>query len=122
MKSLECEDIDGIEWIKLKEIQFLWGGGQGEVEIRKAADVFAAYTARGREMPSTPKICKATFEVLFTDSKKPRKVTVNVPRRTNCVRDDDSTLIDQWLKARGFIVADDAEADGQEAEEVLVNR
>jgi len=102
--SLKCDDIDGIEWIKLKEIQFRWGGAQGEIEIRKAKDVFAAYTARKASMPARPKIIKARFEVKFDGSKKTRKVAVHA-NGTQCLRNEDSLLIDQWLKLRRFIVA-----------------
>jgi hypothetical protein len=98
---LNCEDIAGLEKIKLCEIQFLWGGAENETEIRKASDVFEAYAARKREFPSIPKIIKARFEVKFSDSKTTRKVTVS-GHNTQCVRDSDTDLIEKWLSARGF--------------------
>jgi len=50
--ALVCTDVDGMEWIKLKEIHFFWGGSENEIEIRKASDVFAAFEARGRTLPA----------------------------------------------------------------------
>lgn len=102
-QCLCCDDVDGIDWIKLSEVQYLWGGVQREIEIRKAKDVYAAYEARGRTMPSAPKIVVARFEVKFSDSSTTRKVTISVPNKTQCQRDDDGALIDTWLVARGFI-------------------
>jgi hypothetical protein len=46
-----CSDIEGIEWIRLKEVHFYWGGAEGEVEVRKAKDVFAAYVKRNATFP-----------------------------------------------------------------------
>lgn len=111
--SLECADIAGIERIVLCEIHFYWGGAQNEVEVRKASDLFAAYAARERPFPDTPKIVQARFSVKFADSHKTRKVTVSAPNRTSCVRDDDSGLIEKWLAARGFTVNPGADSDNR---------
>jgi hypothetical protein len=109
--SVNCSDIVGIEWIKLKEIQFLWGGAQAEIETRKARDIFAAYTARNASMPTRPKIIKARFEMKFDGSKKTRKVAVRA-NGTQCLRNEDDTLIYQWLKLRGFIIAEEEDGSG----------
>lgn len=39
--ALVCSDVDGIDWVKLKEVQTYWGGAEGEIEIRIATDVAA---------------------------------------------------------------------------------
>jgi len=100
-ECLVCEDISGIEWIKLQEVQFFWGGVENEIETRKASDLYAAYEAKKIDMPSRPKIIKAKFEVKFEDSRTTRKVTVRA-NTTQCVRDADTVLIEAWLEARGF--------------------
>ena len=76
--SLVCSDIDGMEWARLTEIRYYWGGSEGEIEIRKAADIFAALgDGRGRipDGPHPP-IVRAVFDVKFADSKTPRSVGI----------------------------------------------
>lgn len=102
--SLEC-DVDGIEWIILREVQFFWGGQFGEIEIRKASDVFGAFAARDRELPAGCRIFKAVFQVKFADCKSPRSVTIKTSNVAQYTRDHDSVLIEQWLAKRGFIIA-----------------
>ena len=34
--AIVCSDIDGMEWVKLKEIHYYWGGSEKEIEIRKS--------------------------------------------------------------------------------------
>jgi hypothetical protein len=115
--SLRCDDVPGMEWIKLKEIHYYWPGAEPETEIRKAEDVFAALKARKGTMPARPKIIRAGFEVKFKDSKTPRRATIRVPNNALYRRDDDSAFIDQWLSARGFTLSQSA-TDAAEAEEV----
>ena len=106
--SLACGDIEGIESIVLTEVDFAWGGSQGEVEIRKAADVFAAMEARGRNMPERARIIKAVFKVKFADSSTPRSVKIRPSNIAQYTRDSDAGLIEQWLQLRGFINKDEA--------------
>lgn len=106
--SLACGDIDGIESIVLTEVDFAFGGAQGEVEIRKAADVFAALEARGRNMPERARIIKAVFKVKFADSNTPRSVKIRPSNIAEYTRDSDAGLLEQWLQLRGFIINEEA--------------
>ena len=45
-KSLLCEDVEGLEKIRLVEYRRYWGGAYKEIEIRKASDISAALAAR----------------------------------------------------------------------------
>jgi len=102
--ALVCTDVDGMEWVKLKEIHFFWGGSENEIEIRKASDVFAAFEARGRSLPAKSRIIRASFQVKFSDSKTPRTVTIRPSNIAQYTRDDDSAVVEEWLVKRGFIV------------------
>lgn len=102
--SLECVDVDGVDWVKLKEIHYYWGGAHGEIEVRKADDVFAALEKRGRAMPEKPKIIRAGFQVKFTDSKTPRAITIKPPYAAQYTRDSDSAALEEWLTKRGFVL------------------
>ncbi|MCC6311606.1 MAG: hypothetical protein IT345_11935 [Trueperaceae bacterium] len=106
-KSLACTDVDGIEWIKLKQIEFFWGGSEKEIEVRKANDVFAALEARERKLPAKARIIRASFLMKFKDAKTPRTVTVRPSNITQYTRDDDSGIAEEWLRKRGFILADE---------------
>ncbi|GIW90017.1 MAG: hypothetical protein KatS3mg109_0449 [Pirellulaceae bacterium] len=105
--ALACGDVQGIEWIVLTEVHLLWGGTHREIEIRKATDVFAALSARHRELPEHPRIIKAVFKVKFADSKTPRSVTIRPSNIATYTRDSDAALVEQWLERRGFIVCED---------------
>ena len=47
---------------------------------------------------------RAKFEVKFEDSTATRMVTVRPPKAAQYTRDSDSTIIEEWLRKRGFIV------------------
>ena len=97
-----CGDIDGLEEIKLKEIQIFRGGTHKEIEIRKAEDIFAALAERERDLSKAKGLFKASFSVKFTDSKTPRTVTLS-GNKAQYKRDDDSEILEQWFAARGFV-------------------
>jgi hypothetical protein len=119
--SLVCSDIDGMEWAKLTEIRYYWGGAEGEIEIRRAEDIFAALRRRNGRIPDgpRPRIVRAAFKVKFADSKTPRSVCIRPSNIAEYTRDDDGALVEQWLTRRGFILAGQAETD-EGTESVLV--
>ncbi len=102
--ALACGDLEGIDSITLTEIDFYWGGPHGEIEIRKAGDLFAALAARQGQFPANPRIIKAVFKVKFSDSKTPRSVKIRPGNIAEYTRDDDAALIEQWLELRGFVL------------------
>jgi len=106
--ALACGDVDGIESIVLAEVGIYWGGEQGEMEIRKAADVFAALEARGRHLPEKARLVKAVFKVKFADSKTPRAVKIRPSNVAEYTRDHDAPLVEDWLRLRGFLVNEEA--------------
>ena len=107
--SIVCTDIDGMDWVRLKEVQFLWGGAQREIEIRKANDIFAALEGRGRSLPAMTPILRASFHVKFTDAKNPRTVTIRPSNIAQYTRDSDADVVEDWLTRRGFIEQDEDE-------------
>lgn len=58
---------EGMDDVRLTEVDFLWGGSHNEREIRKADDIFAAYKDRGRTFPAKAPIIKACFRVTISD-------------------------------------------------------
>ncbi len=107
--SIVCTDVVGMDWVQLKEIQYLWGGAQREIEIRKADDIFAALEAGGRSLPFRARIIGASFQVKFTDAKNPRTVTIRPSNIAQYTRDSDADVVEDWLQRRGFIEHDEDE-------------
>ena len=109
--TLRCEDVAGMEWAKLKEIEISWGGAFHASDIKKADDLFAMLRERNRRMPTGGKLNKAKFQIKFSDSKEPRTVGVTSGNRSQFKRDDDALIIESWLGKRGFIVGFKEEDD-----------
>ncbi len=112
--ALECADVDGIEWVKLRELEFLWSGsgrGNAEREIRKANDLFAAFASREFQLKESHDLKRAVFQIKFRDAKRPRSVTIAPSNRAKYERDDDSTFLEHWFQKRGFILSNHDEAD-----------
>ncbi|RMF72015.1 MAG: hypothetical protein D6738_12465, partial [Acidobacteria bacterium] len=79
------------------------GGPQHRCDTITADDVFEALEGDGETIPRTadPIAAKLLFE--FSDSKKPRPVTVRSGNRATYTRDGDSDLVERFLAARGFM-------------------
>ncbi len=103
--SLNCDDIDGIEHIRLIELWYFFGSGtELEIEIHKAEDIFAAIRRRrGGTIPTSARLGRAKFDVTFSCSKTPRKVTIRPSNIAEFTYDNDSAVVNDWLAARGFI-------------------
>ena len=102
--ALVCEDIPGIDAIRLIEYRLFWGGAYKEQEVRRATDIYAAAAARGIERPIPMEPTAAVFKVRFTDSTRERKVTIRKPASARYERDGDGAVIETWLRARGLLL------------------
>jgi hypothetical protein len=110
---MNCLDVEGIEWVRLREIEILWGRGvDAEREVRKGADLFASFEKRGYRLKEEWNLQRAVFSVKFADSKIARSVTIRPSNHAKYERDDDSVFLEDWLRKRGFIIeeTDDDEA------------
>lgn len=104
--SLVCSDVEGMQWVKLREVAFFWGGSVSEIEVRQAKDLFKIYgPERRRRFPKRPRLIRAKFEVKFTEAKASRRLTVLPPSKAQYTRDDDKMLLEDWMSRRGFLRA-----------------
>ncbi len=101
-----CDDIDGIEEIRLSELQFRHASAQYHIEVHKADDVFRALEDIQRSLPAKAKLLRAGFKVKFRNSVRPRTVVIRPPNITIFDRESDSDLLNEWLSVRGFIQLD----------------
>jgi hypothetical protein len=107
---MNCLDVDGIEWVRLKELEIQWGKGvNAEREIRKAVELFAAYERRGYKLKEVYDLKRAVFAVNFADAKVARSVTITPSNYAKYERDDDSAPLEAWLRKRGFIMEESGE-------------
>lgn len=102
--SLRCRDIEGIESVRVTQIDLDWGGAFENVTTERAHDVFKALQLRQAELPTEPVIRKAVFKIKLKGAKKPRTVSVKAGNKAGYQRGEDSAVIEAFLRARGFIV------------------
>ena len=104
MLSLVCSDIEGLEWVRLRELHIYWGGQFSEVEIRRASDLLAALASHNRPIHAQARMVCAKFQIKFTYDKSPRTLTLRPPNIASFTRDSDSVLVEMWLAQRGFVL------------------
>lgn len=109
--ALACADIDGLEDIKLVEIQHQFLGPYNDKQTLRSNDVFASLASRDREFPNFGRLVSASFSVKFENAKRPRMAKVRTPNVANFDRKEDSHLIETWLRKRGFVNEQKEEED-----------
>ena len=98
-----CQDIVGIDDVRLTELQFRHPGSQYHVEVHKADEVFRAMEDVGRDIPPGATLLRASFKVKSQTAERPRTLVIRPPNVTIFDRESDSALLNRWMMARGFI-------------------
>lgn len=111
--SLLCTDVDGIDEINLCELQFRHDANIYHIEIHKADDVFEALELQSRCIPAGASLVKASFKITFTNSIRPRTVSIRPPNVAIFDRESDNLLVNTWLEKRGFITIKKEAIDGE---------
>ncbi|MCZ2328924.1 hypothetical protein [Bartonella sp. F02] len=101
--ALACIDIDGIETIKLIEIQLQFRGRYNDKNTLRSSDIFASLSDKGKSFPTFGELVSASFSVKFDNAKRPRTVKVRPPNVASFDRKEDSHLIETWLRKCGFV-------------------
>lgn len=100
--SLVCTDVEGIESVRLSEVQFRHDSSASHLEIHRSGNVFEALDAQGRCIPEDVRLIRASFKVLFTNADRPRTVSVRPPNSAIFDRESDREVVSEWLTLRGF--------------------
>jgi hypothetical protein len=101
--ALEWESKGEVNRIVLREYEIAWGGGDEEVVIRKAKDIFAVAGAKGKgAFPNDGRIVRAAFDVYFEGTTKPCKVQVRPPNILKLGRYCDGAAVQKWLSEKRF--------------------
>jgi hypothetical protein len=106
-----CGDVDGLENVKLIEVQRHWFNQLHEIDLKKADDVFAALGDRWRTFMRGGSLTTAAFRVWFTGVEKPCPVTLRPKNIAKYDQHADSTPIEEWLIKRGFVRGRPGKAD-----------
>ncbi|MET3590403.1 hypothetical protein ABID23_001511 [Bartonella silvatica] len=94
--------VDGIEDVKLVELQYDWGG---EIEIRKSENLLGTLIRKnGLESTSKANIIYAKFSVRFKGSNTPRKIGIRSGNQATFGRDEDSLMIEDWINDQQLII------------------
>jgi hypothetical protein len=100
--SLVCSDVEGIEWIRLREAEITIGGELHYRFVLKARDLFVYLRSHGKRMPQSGVLSWAKFDVKFSDSPRVRSLEIRTPCHLKFKRDDVYALVEEWLIERGF--------------------
>jgi hypothetical protein len=101
--SLSCHDIAGLEEIRLTEVQLQFRGPYNDRSIFRSKDLFSSLQDRSKDLPRFGNLVAASFQVKFENSSKPRTIKIKTPNVASFDRKEDAHVIEQWMKARGFI-------------------
>lgn len=117
---LVTSDILGIDWIMLTEVKFQVQRTFCKYWVTYAAEnVFAVMRMYGDTERWNDTILRAKFAVRFTGESRPRSFAVTPPNRVQLGRDHDSALIEEWLRARGFVISEVSE--GEDTSDLLAS-
>jgi hypothetical protein len=102
--SLRCRDVGGVEWVRLTELECLWPSAFDYSEKLKAWDLFRALELRQRKIDADAELLHARFAVKLAGEPSPRPVLVQPPNIAEYGRGEEAAIIEQWLRARGFVI------------------
>ncbi len=111
--SLNCRDISGLDSVNLREVEYSWGGAFEHIEIHRAEGLFHALALIQKNIETEPHIRKAVFKIKLDGEKKPRTVTIKAGNKSGYNRGEEAMVIEDWLRARGFVLTEEGTADAQ---------
>jgi hypothetical protein len=95
----------------LTELEYRWPGALDHTEKHEAQDVFKALEVTRRSIAKDARLVRARFEVKLAWGKDPRPVVVRPPTVAEYGRGEEAAVIEQWLRARGFVLIGTAVED-----------
>jgi hypothetical protein len=108
--SLFCRDIGGMEAVWLNDIEYAWPGEDHD-ERHRSNDVFHALAIQHRRIEPAAEIKKAVFSVRMQGETKLRSVLIRPRNIAEYGRGEEAAIIENWLRARGFVVVGAAADD-----------
>jgi hypothetical protein len=84
-------------------VQLQFRGPYNDRSIFRSKDLFSSLQDRSKDLPRFGNLVAASFQVKFENSSKPRTIKIKTPNVASFDRKEDAHVIEQWMKARGFI-------------------
>jgi hypothetical protein len=109
--ALNCRDMPGMDKVDLREIEYSWNGAFDHVEIHRAGSVFNALVLINRDIEQEAHIRKAVFKIKLDGEKRPRTVTIKAGNKSGYNRGEEATMVEDWLRARGFVLTEERVKD-----------
>ena len=102
--SVACADVPGIARVQLTDVEVWERRDPWKRYTMEADDIFQLVENGDFKWPKNVQdITRATFQVLFWHEKRPRRVTIVPCNRALYSRDEDWTLMERLMLARGLI-------------------
>jgi len=107
-KALDPDGVPEIKRVVLQEVEIAYGGDFDDRLIRKSDDMVMSAAQRSKDgapikvIKEGGNLVRATFEIEFANSKKPRKVYLRPPDELRVGRHGDLRAVQAWLSLREF--------------------
>ena len=111
---LVCRDVEGMERVILKGVEFYYGGSHWQRITHKSDDIFALVENQIFKWPALERISAARFQIRLKGEQRGRALTVRPSTRSADGGDRAKFLIDEWLMKRGFALIQEHEAKSLE--------
>jgi hypothetical protein len=109
--ALYSRDVTGVEWVRLTEIEYAWSSTLEYTERHTAEDVFMAMELTRRGIETEAQLQHACFAVKLAGETYPWPLVIQPPNVAEYGRGEEAAVIEQWLRARGFVLTGSAVDD-----------
>ena len=100
--ALVCSGVPGICCVRLVSLTMKFGGAFSRCREETADDLLLAFDHDDETIPEHAELVKAKFAFEFSDSKKPRPVTLMRGNRATYTRDSDAALVERFFELQNF--------------------
>ena len=111
--SLVCSDIEGMQSVKLVQLEYRWPGFLDHRDNTRATNVFSALAPRWKAIREAV-FLMAKFKIKLTGEKTWRSVRIVPDNTAEFTHGDEGLIVEDWLRLRGFVLlgaATNEEAD-----------
>jgi hypothetical protein len=101
--ALRCEDVPGIEWVRLGELRVFRPTHVPRSECFRASDLFKSWLKHRLPFPPDAHLLSGGFHIKLYGCAKPCWLTIRPSNHAQYSRDVDPALFETWLARRGFV-------------------
>lgn len=101
--ALRCQDVPGIEWVKLGELRSFQPGREPRSDYSWSRDLFASWGTGHLICDRDAHLVSAGFHVKLVGCPKPRWLTIRPSNHAQYSQDAERACLETWLERRGFL-------------------